>query len=286
MTSRDPGPPDALSAGDQLAGPGDPVADGPVARLHGVGVVRGGTTLLDDVDLVVHPGRPVAILGPNGAGKTTLLRVLSTHLFPTRGTVEVLGARFGRTDLRTLRSRVALSSVAMTPLLPMTHTAEALIAAARGGTLRLGGAMDPSDRAAARDALGRAGARHLAERSVRTLSQGEWQRVQLARALVGGPDLLLLDEPFAGLDLGGREALVADLDDVLTRPDAPAVVMVAHHLEEFPTAVRDALLLRDGRVVAAGAIAESVTDETVSTTFGLPVVVHRDGGRLTARVRR
>ncbi|MBY5162550.1 ATP-binding cassette domain-containing protein [Nitriliruptoria bacterium AS10] len=253
--------------------------------LDDVGVVRGGVDLLAGIDLQVHARRPLAVLGPNGAGKTTLLRILSTYLFPTRGRVEVLGAVFGRTDLRALRARVALVSVAMTPLLPASHAAVELVAAARHGALRPVPAIDDEDRERARTALGAVGAGGLADRAVRTLSQGEWQRVQVARALVAEPELLLLDEPFAGLDLGGRERLVADLDRLLASADAPAVVMVSHHLEELPTAVADAVLLRGGRVVAAGAVDDAVTDETVSATFGVPVVVSRHDGRLAARVR-
>jgi iron complex transport system ATP-binding protein len=268
---------------------GGRVTDGPteqpVAVLDDVTVVRDGTELVSGVDLRVRPGRPFAVIGPNGAGKTTLLRLLSTYLFPTRGTVEVLGARFGRTDLRRLRSRVALVSVAMTPLLPSTHPVRELVAAARHGALRPVPAVDDDDRDRADAALAAVGAGGLADRTVRTLSQGEWQRAQVARALVAEPALLLLDEPFAGLDLGGRERLVADLDDLLASPDAPAVVMVSHHVEEFPTAIADAALLRGGRLVAAGPVEEVVTDDTVSATFGVPVAVTRHEGRLAARVR-
>lgn len=257
-----------------------------VARLARVGVVRDGARLLDRVDLTVRAGRPLAVLGPNGSGKTTLLRILSTHLHPTEGTVEVLGARFGRSDLRDLRERVALASVAMTPLLPMAHTAGTLVGAAHAGVLRAAVTSRSDHLDVAEDLLGRVGAGHLVDRTVRTLSQGEWQRVQIARALAGGREVVLLDEPFAGLDLGGRESLVTDLDALLARPDAPSLVMVAHHLEEFPTAVRDALLLRRGRVVATGPVSEVVTDETVTATFDLPVTVRHQGGRLTAQVRR
>ncbi len=267
--------------------PGSPgMSPGLAARLRGVGVVRSGATLLADVDLDVRTGRAMAVIGPNGAGKTTLLRILSTHLFPSRGHVEVLGGHFGRTDLRRLRQRVALASVAMTRLVPMTHTAEVLVAAGRRGVLRVGAPASGDDLDAARVALGRVGVDHLADRVVATLSQGEWQRVQIARALVAEPELVLLDEPFAGLDLGGRESLVADLDTLLARPDTPTLVMVAHHLEEFPTAVEDAAVLRGGRVLASGPVDQAVTDEVVSRAFGVPVSVERVDGRLSARVRR
>jgi iron complex transport system ATP-binding protein len=247
-------------------------------------VVRDGNRLLDDVSLELVPERPMVVLGPNGAGKTTLLRLMATRLFPTSGTVHVLGMRLGRGDLRTLRHRIGFASVAMEPLLPATQPVQDLVAAARHGALRLDlRAVDEEDRTAARQALDRIGVAHLADRLVRTLSQGEWQRIQIARALVPGPDLLLLDEPFAGLDLGARERLLDDLDRLLAAPDAPATVLVTHHLEEVPRAVGDATLLAGGRVVATGAIGGVVTDAAVSAAFGLPVAVDRRAGRWTAR---
>jgi iron complex transport system ATP-binding protein len=258
--------------------------DDPVAVLDAVTVVRSGRVILDDVDLAMARGRPMALLGPNGAGKTTVLRILATRLFPTSGRVAVLGAHFGRTDLRTLRHRIGFASVAMHPLLPASQRIVDLVAAARRGALRLDSSVTPEDREAALAALDRIGVASLATRAGRTCSQGEWQRVQIARALVAEPDLLLLDEPFAGLDLGGREALLADLEELVAGPGAPATMVVAHHLEELPTAIRDATLLRGGRVVATGPVEDVLVDEVVSATFGVPVRVARDDGRWTARV--
>jgi iron complex transport system ATP-binding protein len=256
-----------------------------VARLEGVGVTIGGAAILDGVDLVLGHRRHTAVLGPNGSGKTTLLRVLATYRYPTRGTATVLGGRFGRTDLRTLRPRVALVSVGLDPLLEVRAAALPLVAAAASGATWPPPTIldDPTLVAAAERALDQVGAAHLAGRRVDTLSQGERQRVRIARALVGRPDLLLLDEPFAGLDLGGRETLLADLDRVLADPDGPTVVLVAHHLEELPYGLVEAVLLRGGRVVAAGPVDEVLTDDPVSRAFGVPVEVTVRGGRRSAR---
>lgn len=258
----------------------------PAARLDGVTVIRSGRALVSDVDLTVHAGRPMALMGPNGAGKTTLLRILATRLFPTAGRVEVLGASFGGTDLRTLRHRIGFASVAMNPLLPASQPILELVAAARRGNLRSDHRVDARDREAALHALDRIGVAGLAARTARTCSQGEWQRVQIARALVAEPDLLLLDEPAAGLDLGGRESLVAALDALLATPAAPATVMVTHHLEELPRAVSDVTLLRAGMVVATGPAGQVLNNDAVSETFEVPVVVDHVDGRWAARVRR
>lgn len=254
-------------------------------RLRGVSLRIDGATLLEDIDLDVEAGEHLAVLGPNGSGKTTLLRILSTFRHPTRGSVEILGQRFGRVDLREVRVRVGFVSTALDDLLHARAPAAPLVAAGlRGGLWPPPGLLDDPDvAAAAHRALVRVGAGHLADRRVDTLSQGERQRVRIARALVGDPDLLLLDEPFAGLDLGGRESLLADLDAVLAEPDGPTTVLVTHHLEELPRGIRSALLLREGRVVAGGDVADVLRDDPVSTCFGLPVRVTADGGRFTAR---
>lgn len=256
------------------------------ARLEAVEVVRDGRTILGPLDLEVARRDHHAVLGPNGSGKTTLLRILSTYLHPTRGTVEVLGGRFGRVDLRTLRGRVGVVSAGIVGLLHRVGTVDDLVAAARHGATRPVPGIDADDRAAAGRALERVGADHLLDRVCRTLSQGEWQRVQIARALVSEPELLLLDEPFAGLDLGGREALVADVARVMDEADGPTVVLVTHHVEEVPDAVQGAVLLRHGRAVASGRSLEVLTSAAVSDTFGVDVAVDHDAGRYRARIRR
>lgn len=262
-------------------------AEPPVARLRGVGVTVDGATILRDVDLDVGVREHLAVLGPNGAGKTTLLRVLATLRYPTRGEATVLGTTFGHGDLRELRPRIGFVSVALDPLLRERAAALPLVAAAAQGTTWPGRDVlaDPARVAAAERALARVGAGHLASRRVDTLSQGERQRVRIARALAPDPDLLLLDEPFAGLDLGGREALLADLDGLLAESTGPTVVLVTHHLEELPTGIHSAALLRAGRPVASGAAAQVLTDAAVSAAFGLELVVTASDGRYTVRRR-
>ena len=258
-----------------------------VARLRGVAVTVDGATILADVDLDLAAREHLAVLGPNGAGKTTLLRVLATLRYPTRGAATVLGTTFGRGDLRALRPRIGFVSVAIDPLLRVRAPALPLVAAAvQGATWPARDVLaDPQRVAAARRALARVGAGHLADRRVDTLSQGERQRVRIARALAPDPALLLLDEPFAGLDLGGREALLADLDGVLAEPEGPTAVLVTHHLEELPTAIRTALLLRDGRPSATGAAGDVLADGPISAAFGLPLTVSAHHGRYSVRHR-
>ncbi len=256
------------------------------ARLERVEVVRDGRTILGPVDLTVGWRQHCAVLGPNGSGKTTLLRILSTYLHPTRGSVEVLGGRFGRVDVRTLRGRVGVVSAGVVGLLHRVGTAGDLVAAARHGATRPVPAIDARDREAATRALARVGADHLADRVCRTLSQGEWQRVQIARALVTDPELLLLDEPFVGLDLGGREALVGDVARIMEESTGPTVVLVTHHVEEIPDGIRTALLLAEGRAVASGPASQALTSATVTTAFGVAVDVDHDGGRYRARLAR
>ncbi len=258
----------------------------PVAVLRDVELRIAGATLLDGVSLEVSRGRHVALLGPNGSGKTTVLRVLATRLHPSSGSAEVLGVRFGGGDLRTVRHRVGLVSVALDELDRARARVDHLVAAAvSGSTWPVGdpfASAPPELRERVGRALGRVGIAHLAERRVDTLSQGERQRVRIARALSIDPELLLLDEPFSGMDLAGRELLVADLDRLLGEPDGPTVVLVTHHLEELPTGIAETVLLRGGKVVAAGPTADTLTDAQVSATFGLPVRVRSDEGRFTA----
>ena len=260
------------------------------ASLRSVGVRIGGATLLAGADLEVGAGRHLVLIGPNGSGKTTLLRILGTRLFPSEGEAEVLGARFGRDDLRRVRTRVGLVSVALDPLDRARARVDHLVAAAIDGSTWPTG--DPFASADGRRlervmrSLDRVGIEHLAHRRVDTLSQGERQRVRIARALSTGPDLLLLDEPFAGLDLAGRELLVADLDRLLVGPGGPTVVLVTHHLEEVPSAIAEAALLRDGAVLVQGPVRTTLTAANVSEAFGLRVRVREDAGRWTAVATR
>jgi iron complex transport system ATP-binding protein len=254
-----------------------PVPGAPVVAARGVGVVVDGATILEDVGLRLEARDHLVVLGPNGGGKTTLLQVLATYRYPTSGEVELLGHRLGRVDVRALRPRIGFVSVALDPLVDAVPVLPLVASGTHGATAPALTILDDAAAVtAARRALARVGAGHLDVRRVDTLSQGERQRVRIARALASDPDLLLLDEPFAGLDLGGRESLLADLDRLLADPDGPTVVLVTHHLEEVPAGSRRALLLAGGVVAAAGPIGEVLTSAQVSAVFGVSVRVERD----------
>jgi iron complex transport system ATP-binding protein len=275
-----------------MAGQAGQVGGMVAARLEGVGVRIGGATLLEDVSLEVLRGRHLALLGPNGSGKTTILRVLATRLYPSAGDVEVLGIRFGRDDLRSARTRVGFVSVALDTLDRARARVDHLVAAAATGSTWPTGDPFAAARSApggtgglvarVEQALDRVGIAHLAARRVDTLSQGERQRVRIARALSLEPELLLLDEPFGGMDLGGREQLVADVDRLLSEADGPTVVLVTHHLEELPVGIADVALVRDGRIVAHGPVAATLDDANVSAAFGIAVKVRSESGRYSA----
>jgi iron complex transport system ATP-binding protein len=257
-----------------------------VLELADVSVVRSGQYLLDQVTWAVADGDRWVVLGPNGAGKTTLLQVAAAQIHPTSGYAAVLGEILGTVDVFELRPRIGLTSAALADRIPRAEAVRDVVVTAsyavvgRWGELYEGYDVDRAD-----VLLHRLGVRNLADRTFGTLSEGERKRVQIARALMTDPELLLLDEPAAGLDLGGREALVATLGDIAADPSSPATILVTHHVEEIPTGFTHALLLRDGRVVASGPLGETITDETLSTCFGLALAVHRNAGRWTARAR-
>lgn len=256
----------------------------PVLRLEGVGVRRAGRWILSDIHWTVNPGERWVVVGPNGAGKTTLVAVAATYLWPTMGTVEVLGARIGRVDARELRRRVGYVSAALAGRIDDDLTAHDVVVSARDAALApWWGRFDDSDRARARDCLERMGCGGLAARTFGSLSSGERQRVQVARTLIAEPDLLLLDEPAAGLDLGAREALVDRLETLAGGPSPAAIVLVTHHLEEIPPGFGHALLLADGRPMAAGPIATALTSATLSAAYGQPLRLSATDGRFHAR---
>ena len=256
----------------------------PVLALHGVAVVRNGRAILEDVDWEVRPAQRWAVLGPNGSGKTTLLHVAGMRLLPTRGTVEVLGARYGRTDARAMRTRVVLVSQAMLRSLRPTLSAHDVVMTGRYAALepcwhRYG----PEDHDRAEALLAEAGLARTSAQDFGVLSEGERQRVLLARALMGAPELLLLDEPAAGLDLGARERLVAHLATLAADPATAPLVLVTHHVEEIPPGTTHVALLRQGRIVHAGPAAGVLTSDAVSDCFDVAVVVERRGERWSAR---
>jgi iron complex transport system ATP-binding protein len=261
------------------------VTAAPIVRLADVAVRRSGTTILGPIDWTVRAGERWVLLGPNGSGKTTLLQVASTVLWPSAGSVEVLGQRIGSVDARELRRRVGYASPALaTRMEPALTPIEIVMTAREAALAPWWHEYGEADRARARELLDRLGVGRLAERPFGTLSTGERQRVQIARALLPDPDLLLLDEPAAGLDLGAREALVASLAELAVADRPAAVVLVTHHVEEIPAGTTHALLLRGGRPVAAGAIVDALTAPALSDAFGMVLRLEAaDDGRYHAR---
>ena len=260
---------------------------GDVLDLIGVTVVRDGATLLEDVTWTVREGERWVVLGPNGAGKTTLLQIAGARMHPTRGSVDVLGDRLGEVDVFELRPRIGLSSAAFAETLPAGEkVSDVVLTAAYAVSGRWRERYDELDHRRSGDLLAAFGVRHLADRTFGTLSEGERKRVQLARSLMTDPELVLLDEPAAGLDLGGRETLVRDLAELAGDRRSPVLVLVTHHVEEIPPGFTHGLLLRHGRVVAAGPLAEVLTDDTLSATFDLPLEVTGNGNRWAARLRQ
>jgi iron complex transport system ATP-binding protein len=254
--------------------------------LRGVSVVRDGRAIVDDVDWTVHDHERWVVLGRNGSGKTTLLRIASCYLHPTVGTVDVLGQRLGRVDVRELRTHIGLSSAALADQLRAGLSAVDVVMTAKYAALEpWWHTYTDEDRKRATTFLDRLGVGALAEREFGTLSSGERQRVLLARTLMTDPGLVLLDEPNAGLDLGGREELVAALAALAGDPDSPPSILVTHHVDEIPPGFTHVLLLRDGRVHAAGPMESTLTAEHLSATFGLPLTLERRDGRFSAFAR-
>jgi iron complex transport system ATP-binding protein len=255
-----------------------------VLELAGVTVVRGGSTLLDAVDWSVSEGERWVVLGPNGAGKTTLLQIAAARMHPTTGVAGVLGEVLGTVDVFELRPRIGLASASLSEHLPARErVADVVVTASYGVTGRWREAYDELDHERAAELLRVLGVDHLADRTFGTLSEGERKRVQIARALMTDPELMLLDEPFAGLDLGGREDLVRRLGAIAADIYAPALVLVTHHVEEIPPGFTDVLLLRQGRVVGAGPLEITLTQANLEATFGLPLVLEQHGDRWSAR---
>ncbi|WP_392389924.1 ABC transporter ATP-binding protein [Corynebacterium bouchesdurhonense] len=249
--------------------------------------VRDGRTLVGPVTWQVELDERWVIVGPNGAGKTTLIRMASAQEFPTAGTAFVLGERIGRTDMRDLRASIGLTSSAVAQRVPDGEKVGDLVVSAGYAIMgRWREEYDEMDYAQALEVLEQVGAIHLMDRTWGTLSDGEKKRVLIARAVMTNPELLIMDEPAAGMDLGGREDLLAYLGELALDPDAPAIVMITHHLEEIPPGFTHAMLLDEGEIVAQGLIEDVLTAENVSKAYHQPIEVSVDAGRYFARRAR
>jgi len=278
---------------------GSYAASAAVLRLRGVGVRRDQSMLLSDVTWTVLDDESWVIVGPNGAGKTTLLQIAAGLLAPTEGYAEVLGELVsgdgavtepdelhltGPSDLAELRSRVGIASAAVADQVPRGEKVIDLVMTAGYGILGRGAEdYDSSDVTRAVELLDAVGCTHLIRRRFGTLSEGERKRVQIARSLMADPELLLLDEPAAGLDLGGREDLLSMLAALVHDPRSPVLVLVTHHVEEVPEGFSHAMLMRRGMVLAAGPVAEVFTERNLSRCFGVPLIVERLATRWMAR---
>jgi iron complex transport system ATP-binding protein len=271
-----------------FAGPagsaGFQVNEDAVLQMQDVTVQRGTKILLDSIDWTVELDERWVVLGANGAGKTTLLQIAAAQLHPSDGIVYILGERLGAVDVFELRPRIGLTSASLAQRIPNREiVGDIVISAGYSVVGRWREAYGRADRRRATRILGQLGVGELRERQFGTLSEGERKRVQIARALMTDPELMLLDEPAAGMDLGGREDLLRRLTRLARRADAPASVLVTHHVEEIPVGTTHALLLRDGMIVASGLIRDVLTSETLSETFALPVLLERVAGRYYAR---
>jgi iron complex transport system ATP-binding protein len=258
-----------------------------ILQLCQVTVKRGEKLLLDSIEWTVEEDERWVILGPNGAGKTTLLQLAAAHMHATSGSVGIFGELLGAVDVFELRPRIGLSSASLAQRIPenervldvVVSAGYAVIGRWREGYGRL-------DSRRARMLLARFGVGNLADRAYGTLSEGERKRVQIARAMMTDPELLLLDEPAAGMDLGGREDLLRRLTRLAADANAPAMVLVTHHVEEIPPGMSHVLLMDEGKEVAQGLINDVLNSENLSKTFGLPLTVERFGGRFFARAAK
>jgi iron complex transport system ATP-binding protein len=255
-----------------------------VLQLSSVSIVRDGNTILDAVDWAVDSDQRWVILGPNGAGKTTMLQVAAAAIHPTKGNAEILDEELGAVDLFELRPRIGFASTALARRIPVAESVlDVVMTAAYSVTGRWNEEYEDIDERRAHRVLKEWKLDHLAQRKFGALSDGEQKRVQIARSVMTDPELLLLDEPAASLDLGAREELVQLLGGYARDPGSPAIVMVTHHVEEIPPGFTHVLLLAGGRIVGAGPINDTLTSEKLTETFGLPIELTENDGRFTAR---
>ena len=257
-----------------------------ILEIENLSVRRGGKSILGPLNWQVLEGQRWVVLGPNGAGKTTLLQVCSSLIHPTSGSIKILGEQLGKVDVFELRTRIGLTSSALVEQLPADELViDVVLTAAYAMLGRWQEKYDLWDESRAMALLTALGVRELGDRNFGSLSEGEKKRVQIARALMADPELLLLDEPASSLDLGGREDLLKRIEVFAKDPLAPATVIVTHHIEEIPAGTTHALLLKEGSEVAKGDINTVITDLNLSNAYGLPISVQSEGGRFFARAR-
>ena len=251
--------------------------------LTGVEVMREGRTILGPLNFAVNEGERWVILGPNGAGKTTLLQLLAALIHPTRGDVRILGERMGAVDVFELRPRIGFTSSAMLELLPADEkVVDVVLTSAYAIAGRWNEDYDLWDESRAKALLTTFGVRELGERTFGTLSEGEKKRVQISRALMADPEVLLLDEPAAGLDLGGREDILQRITTYTSDDNAPATIIVTHHIEEIPAGTTHALMLKDGKALYAGSISDVLTETNINEVFGVNISLTFNGRRYFA----
>lgn len=256
----------------------------PAVSLRNVSIVRDGTLILDDINWDIDAGEHWVLFGANGSGKTTLMEIVSSYLYPTRGTVCILGERLGQADARSLRSRIGYVGPAPTQFVRARLPALEIVVTGRHASFvdTRWHDYDDADWAYARQCIENVQASDLSERAFGSLSEGEKKRVLIARSLMSRPELLLLDEPGSGLDIGARERLVSSLEQLTSNDDGPPIVLVTHHVEEIPPGFDRTLMLAGGKVMAAGYTEDVLTADTLARTFGLTIDVERSHGRWRA----
>jgi iron complex transport system ATP-binding protein len=255
-----------------------------VVELAGVTIVRNGSTLINNISWEIDESDRWVVIGPNGAGKTTLLQVISAQIHPSSGVAGLLGEVLGTVDVFELRPRIGLTSAALAERIPRGERVHDVVVSASYAVVgRWREQYDELDHVRASELLAQLGIDRLANRTFGTLSEGERKRVQIARALMTDPELLLLDEPAAGLDLAGRESLVSTLGELAQDQYAPATVLVTHHVEEIPNGITHAMLLKAGEIMAAGPLRDTLTADNLTKTFELDLSLVEADGRWAAR---
>jgi iron complex transport system ATP-binding protein len=254
-----------------------------VVDISNVTITRGKKTILDQLSWQVQAGQHWIIMGPNGAGKTTLVSLCMGFIYPSFGQAIILGETLGRTNVRELRTRIGVSSAATAALLPPEETVfNSVLTAAYAVTGRWNEIYDAIDIDRATSMLEKWGLTDLANRTFGTLSEGERKRVLIARALMSDPEILILDEPAAGLDVAGREDLIKRLRNLALDPYAPVILLITHHVEEIPPGFEQAMLLRDGQVFASGRTTDVIGSENLSAAFDARLAVEKVGERYFA----